>query len=262
MDELRRLFALDGRVALITGASGGIGEAFAATLARAGAEVMLHGRNAAALQSVVETLRAEDRVAESITADLCDPSACQRLIDATLARFGRLDILVNCAGMNRRKPALDVTADDFDTILAVNLRSLFFLSNAAVHAMRVIGGGRIVHVASLTSFIGLGTTSVYGATKAAVAQLAKTHAVEWAKYNVQVNCLAPGFIETPLTSKSLWGDERKRRWLLDRIPARRAGAPDDLSATLLLLASPQATYLTGQTIAVDGGVLAGGSWED
>ena len=164
--------------------------------------------------------------------------------------------------MNRRKPIHDVTHDDYDTIMNVILRSAYLLSRAAHAIMRSHGGGKIVHVASLTSFIGLGGTSVYGMSKAALAQLAKTQAVEWAKDNVQVNCLAPGFIATPLTEGPLFGDPKRRDWILGRIPAKRPGRPDDMVAAVLFMCGPGSSYLTGQTIAVDGGVLAGGSWDD
>jgi 2-deoxy-D-gluconate 3-dehydrogenase len=256
------LFSLRGRVALVTGASGGIGHALAVAQARAGAAVAVHGRNAANIDAALADIRAAGAEAHGFPADLAEVEACRSLVAAVHARWGRLDVLVNCAGMNRRKPIVNVTEDDFDTIVAVNLRSLFFLSQAAHPFMKAQGGGKIVHVASLTSFIGLGSTSVYGATKAAVAQLTQPQAVEWASDNIQVNGLAPGFIRTPLTEQSLWSNDRKRAWLLGRIPAGRGGTPRDMIATLLLLTAPGSAYLTGQTIAVDGGVLAGGSWEE
>jgi 2-deoxy-D-gluconate 3-dehydrogenase len=259
---LQSLFGLDGKAALVTGASGGIGRELAIGLAAAGASVAVHGRDLEDLEQTRAAIAEAGGKAVVLPADLIDVAACQSLVESTRSQLGRLDMLVNCAGMNRRKPAAEVSADDFDAIVAVNLRSLFFLSQAAHAVMKPQGGGKIVHVASLTSFIGLGTTSVYGATKAAVAQLAKTQAVEWARDNVQVNCLAPGFIRTPLTDASLWSDDRKRAWLLGRIPAKRPGEPRDMVAALLLLCAPGAAYLTGQTIAVDGGVLAGGSWDD
>jgi NAD(P)-dependent dehydrogenase (short-subunit alcohol dehydrogenase family) len=260
MSLLEKLFSLKGKTALVTGASGGIGRDLAIGLAGAGAAVAVHGRNADEMVRTKSEIESAGGRAIVLGADLTDMSACGRLISDAAAQLGRLDILVNCAGMNRRKPITAVTEDDFDTIVNVNLKSLYLLSKEAHPIMKQQGGGKIVHVASLTSFIALGNTSVYGLTK--VAQLAKTQAVEWAKDNIQVNCLAPGFIRTPLTEKSLWGDEKKRNWLLGRIPAKRGGTPADMVPTLLLLTAPGASYLTGQTIAVDGGVLAGGSWED
>ena len=258
---LERLFSLEGRVALVTGASGGIGRALAVGLAGAGAAVAIHGRDADALAETARQVTDVGGQGGVFPADLVDPAACGELIVQVAAWGGRLDILINCAGMNRRKPVADVPLEDFEDIVAVNLRSLYFLSQAARPHLIAQGGGKIIQIGSLTSFIGLGGVGVYGATKAAVAQLTKTMAVEWAADNIQVNCLAPGFIKTPLTEASVWGDDVKRRWLLRRIPARRAGIPDDLIGTALLLASPASAYLTGQTITVDGGFLAGGWWD-
>ena len=261
-NTLEHFFSLAGKTALVTGASGGIGRALAAGLAGAGATVALHGRSEEQLAQARRDIESAGGRAMAITADLNDPAACDRLIADAQRALGRLDVLVNCAGMNRRKPIEQVPADDFDTIVNVNLRSVYFLSQAAHPIMRRQGGGKVVHVASLTSSIALAGTSVYGVTKAALAQLAKTQAVEWAKDNIQVNCLAPGFIRTPLTEASVWGDERRRRWLMGRIPAKRAGEPEDMVAAVLFMAGPGSSYLTGQMITVDGGVLAGGSWDD
>lgn len=261
-NTLEHYFSLAGKTALVTGASGGIGRALAAGLAGAGAAVALHGRSEEQLAEAKRGIESSGGRAITITADLNDPASCERLIADAHQALGRLDVLVNCAGMNRRKPIEQVPAEDFDTIVNVNLRSVYFLSQAAHPIMRRQGGGKVVHVASLTSSIALAGTSVYGVTKAALAQLAKTQAVEWAKDNIQVNCLAPGFIRTPLTEASVWGDERRRRWLMGRIPAKRAGEPEDMVAAVLFMAGPGSSYLTGQMITVDGGVLAGGSWDD
>ena len=261
-DTLARYFSLASKAALVTGASGGIGRALAVGLAGAGAAVALHGRSEAHLAETAAAVRQVGGTPVTLTADLNDPAACASLIDNAVARLGRLDILVNCAGMNRRKPIAEMTGDDYDTIMNVNLRSPYFLSRAAREVMRTRGGGKIVHVASLTTFIALAGTSIYGMSKAALAQLAKTQAVEWAGENIQVNCLAPGFIATPLTEGPLWNNEKRRKWLLGRIPAKRPGRPDDMVAAVLFMCGPGSSYLTGQTITVDGGFLAGGSWDD
>jgi len=259
---LDKYFSLAGKAALVTGASGGIGRALAVGLAGAGAKVALHGRNVGQLEETAREVRSAGGESVSLAADLLKPEASAALVDQCVAKLGRLDVLVNCAGMNRRKSIDAVSDDDYDTIMAVNLRSVYFLSRAARAVMKRQGGGKIVHVTSLTSSMGLAGTSVYGMTKAALAQLAKTQAVEWAADNIQVNCLAPGFIVTPLTEGPLWGDEKKRAWLLGRIPAKRPGTPDDMVAAVLYMAGPGSAYLTGQMITVDGGVLAGGSWDD
>lgn len=260
VDLLQRLFGLEGKVVLVTGASSGIGRALALAFGAAGGIVGVHGQRIAELQQTASQIEAAGGKAAVLPASLGDVAECRRLIAETVETMGRLDVLVNCAGMNRRKAISEVTEDDFDTIVAVNLRSVFFLSQAAHVHMRAQGGGKIVNIGSVTSTDGLGGVSVYGATKAGLAQLTRTMALEWAKDNIQVNCLAPGFIQTPLTEQGLWGDAWRRQWLLDRIPAGRPGLPEDLIATALLLSGSGSAYLTGQVLNVDGGYLAGGSW--
>lgn len=256
-----RLFSLRGQAALVTGASGGIGRAIAHALAEAGAVVGLNGTRADVLEELRAAIEAHGGQAIAMPADLREVAECRRLVEEAHAALGRLDVLINCAGINRRKPIVAVTEEDFDVVHAVNLRSLFFLCQAAQPIMRAGGGGKIVNVGSVTSVDGLGEVSVYGATKGAVAQLTKTMAVEWAGDNIQVNCLAPGFMLTPLTEGPVWGDERRSRWLTERIPARRPGMPEELVGAVLLLVSPASSYMTGHTLVVDGGYLAGGSWQ-
>ena len=257
---LDRLFSLGGKTALVTGASGGIGQALALTLAEAGATVGLHGRAVGPLEDVHRRITDAGGEAVVLTAELADVDSCRRLIADAHQALGRLDILVNNAGMNRRKPIVEVPPEDYDTIQAVNQRAPYFLSQAAHPIMKAQGGGKIINIGSMTTFIGLGTVSVYGLTKAALGEMTRVMAVEWAPDNIQVNCLAPGFIITPLTEESVWGDPVRQRWWKNRIPAQRPGVPDDLIGTALLLASPASDYLTGQVLAVDGGFLAGGSW--
>ncbi|HZP83968.1 MAG TPA: glucose 1-dehydrogenase [Chthonomonadaceae bacterium] len=256
-----RLFSLEGRAALITGASGGIGRALAVALAEAGAIVGLHGTNRSRLEETQQHVEEAGGQAVALPAELSDVDACRRLIAEAHAQLGRLDILVNCAGMNRRQPIAEVQPETFDTIVAVNLRSAYFLSQAAHPIMRAQGGGKILNIGSMNSHVGLGHLSVYGITKSALMQLTKTMAVEWARDNIQVNCLAPGFIMTPLTAGPLWGDPHKKAWLLARIPARRPGTPEDLVGAALLLVSDASAYITGHTLNVDGGFLAGGTWD-
>jgi gluconate 5-dehydrogenase len=257
---LERLFSLQGKIALITGAGGGIGRVLAVALAEAGATVALHDLAAERLTATADVIAAMGGHAARFVADLAQVDACHQLITEVHQTFGRLDILINCAAMNRRKPIATVTQDDFDTIVAVNLRSIYFLSQAAREIMQAGGGGKIIHIGSINSFYGLDTVAVYGLTKGALAQLTRVMAVEWAGDNIQVNCVAPGFMDTPL-SKPVWADASKAHWLRSRIPLRRPGQPDELVGVVLLLAGPASAYLTGQTIVVDGGFLAGGSWE-
>jgi gluconate 5-dehydrogenase len=262
MSILERLFSLDGRVALVTGSSSGIGQAQAVALAEAGAHVMVHGTNPEKIKETLAQIKAVGGTASSLTLALDgNVAGCEKLITDTVAHFGKLDILINCAGTNRRKVVLDVTEDDYDTIMNVNLKSAYFLSQATAKQMKVQGhGGKILQVGSLTSFRGMGWLSVYGATKAALSRLTEHMAVEWAGYDIQVNCLAPGFIETPLTKAGLWSDPARTAWIMDRVPAKRPGYPEDLIGATILLCSQGANFLTGQTLAVDGGFLTGGSF--
>lgn len=256
---LERLFSLKGKSALITGASGGIGRVLAVSLAEAGAAIGVHGRDIDRLEETCRLVEATGSRAVPLTADLAQVDECRQLVAQAHKALGRLDILINCAATNRRKPISEVTQDDFDTIVAVDLRSAFFLSQAAQPLMRMQGGGKIIHIGSINIFYGLETVSVYGLAKGGLGQLTKVMAVEWAEDNIQVNCVTPGYFLTPL-SKPLWEDEQKARWFRNRLPARRPGRPDELVGAVLLLASNASSYITGQNIVVDGGFLAGGSW--
>ena len=257
---LNRLFSLEGKTAMVTGGSSGIGRAIAVGLAGAGARVGVHGTKLEGIEETRRLIAGVGGASESLQADLTSFDASAQLMEDTRRKLGRIDVLINCAGMNRRKPAGDFTQDDFDTIVAVNLRAAFSLCQLVYPIMRDQGGGKIVNIGSMTSYVGIGNVAVYGMTKAALAQLTKTLAVEWAADNIQVNCLAPGFIKTPLTEKGLFGDPKITSWILQRVPARRPGTPEDMVGLTLLLSSPASDYLTGQLIAVDGGFLAGGSW--
>jgi len=258
---LDRLFSLHGKTALVTGAGGGIGCALSVALAEAGASVALSDLTAQQLEKPRHLIEELGHQVVALSADLRAVESCRRLVHEAHRGLGRLDVLVNCAAINRRKPIEEVTEEDFEAITDVNLRSIYFLCQSVHPIMREQGGGKIVNVGSINAFYGLGTVSVYGATKGAIVQLTKVMAVKWASDNIQVNCLAPGFTLTPLTKQALWDDEHRRRWLLDRIPAHRMGTPDDMIAAVLLMISEGSSYMTGETIVVDGGFLAGGSWE-
>jgi 2-deoxy-D-gluconate 3-dehydrogenase len=254
------LFSLKGKTVLVTGASGGIGSEVAVALASAGAFVALSGTNREHLNETYSRVKAAGGRSVILPADLSTVENCRKLISDAQQALGRLDILINNAGMNRRKPIVDFTEDDYETIMNVNLRSIFFLCQAAQPIMKAQGGGKIVNVGSMTSLLGIGNVAVYGMTKAAVGQLTKTQAIEWAKDNIQVNCLAPGFIKTPLTAQGQWADPHISQWILSRVPARRPGTAHDMVGTVIFLSSAASDFLTGQIIAVDGGFTAGGSW--
>lgn len=260
--RIQQLFSLNGKRALITGSSSGIGQALAVALAEAGAAVAVHGTNETKL---AETKRQIDEVGGlSVTLPATldgSPETCRRLIADAVHRLGGLDILIHCAGSNRRKRIEEVTPDDWETITRVHLDCTFWLAQAALPHLRAAGGGKIVTIGSMTTFRGFGMVGPYAATKAAVGRLTQTMAVEWARDNIQANCLAPGFIETPLTRQELFGDPERRRWILRGTPARRPGYPADLIGATIFLCSAASDFVTGQTLAVDGGFLTGGSWE-
>lgn len=255
---LERLFSLAGRVALVTGAGGDIGRAIAVALAGAGATVALNGRNAARLAATAQQIRDAGGTAAQFPGDISDIQVLPALLEDVRAQLGGLAILVNCAGINRRMPIADVTPSVYDEIMATNLRGLYFLSQAALPLLQA-RGGKVLHIGSLTSLVGLNDVSVYGMAKSAVAQLTKTMAIEWAPHNIQVNCLCPGFIQTELSAPN-WQNARRRDWMLSRLPIQRPGLPDDLAGAALFLVSPAASYITGQALYVDGGFTAGSSW--
>jgi gluconate 5-dehydrogenase len=258
-DVLHEMFSLHGQVALVTGASGGIGSALARGLARAGAAVALHGRAIDRLTHLASEIQEARGIAAPFAADLNTLDAIDPMVSAVQDRLGPITILVNCAGTNRRLPIAEITPETYDSIMATNLRSLFFLTRTVASGMADRGGGKIVNIGSLTAHIGLADVSVYGVTKSGLAQLTKTMAIEWAGHNIQVNCLCPGFIATELTAP-LWSNPERRRWMLDRLPIKRAGRPEDLVGLTIYLASRASDYTTGQTFTVDGGFLAGSQW--
>ncbi len=256
---LARLFSLEGKSALVTGSSSGIGRGLAVGLAEAGAAVGVHGRNREEIDNTCQIIADAGGKAIPLQADLVDTANCAALIDEVVDRLGGLDILVNNAASNRRKPIAEVTEEDYDFVLSVNLKSVYFLSQAAYPHLRDAGGGKIIHIGSMNNHFGLDTVSIYGAAKGGVGQLTKVMAVEWARDNIQVNCIVPGFIYTPLT-KGIWDNDELSGWFRRRIPMRRAGVPDDLVGLGLFLASHASDYVTGQNFIIDGGFEAGGSW--
>src|SRR6185312_5606478 len=244
-------FDVAGRIALVTGAARGIGRAVALALARAGADVALGFRDARAGGDVADAVRALGRGALPLQMDVTRPAEVSAAVAAAVRHFGRLDILVNNAGIGPPNPAEAVTETDFDATLAVNLKGTFFVSQAAGRAMIAAGrGGRIVNLSSQAGFVALPTESVYCMTKAAIAHLTKCLAVEWGKYNITVNAVAPTFIHTP-------GTESYRADVIERIAAlHRIGEPMDVAGAVVFLASSAASLITGETILIDGGWTA------
>lgn len=249
-----RAFGLRGRVALVTGSSRGLGRAMARALSEAGAMVIVNARSAASLEPVLAELRALPDAAECIglAADLADRSAVQRLLDGAIAWRGRLDVLVNNAGIIRRAPAAEHSDADWDDVINLNLNGVFTACRAAGSHMLARGSGKIINIASLLTFTGGITVPGYAASKGAVGQLTKALSNEWAGRGVQVNAIAPGYMKTDNTV-ALQNDPVRSRDLLARIPSNRWGEPADLGGTVVFLASPASDYVTGQVLAVDGG---------
>ena len=246
-------FKLDDKVALVTGASAGLGQAIAIALAQAGANVSCHG-NTRAPDSTCEAIAKLDRQAFAVTGDLSDRKTPRMLIEETISHFGRLDILVNNAGTIRRAPAVDYSEEDWDTVIQVNLSSVFSLAKLAGRHMIGRGQGKILNIASLLSFQGGITVPAYAASKGGVAQLTKALANEWAGKGVNVNAIAPGYMRTDNTA-ALQKDETRNRQILERIPAGRWGEPADLAGAALFLCSAASDYIHGHVLVVDGGWL-------
>jgi gluconate 5-dehydrogenase len=253
--DIQKWFRLDGRRAMVVGASRGIGLAIAEALARAGAETVLASRNLQTLEEAAARLRAEGGRAEALELDVA--SRDSRLRAADLA--GSVDILMNVAGMNLRKPMTDYTAEEYARIVETNLTGLFELTQAAGRGMISRGRGKVVFIGSLTSVLGLPFAAVYGTTKAALAGLTRMLAAEWGRHNIQVNCIAPGFILTDL-NRAMWQAPEMREWLKGTQPIARLGSPEEIAPLAVFLSGSGSDYITGQVIAVDGGFSTTSVW--
>ncbi|CAN5751267.1 2-dehydro-3-deoxy-D-gluconate 5-dehydrogenase KduD [soil metagenome] len=247
------LFSLEGRVALVTVASRGVGAALAVALARAGADIAAHG-NANPADATCDSVRSLGRKATALVADMADPSAPDRLVQETIATLGRLDIVVNNAGIIKRGPTVDTADQDWNAVIDVNLHGVFRLCRAAGRHMLSAGGGKIINIASLLSFQGGLNVPAYAASKSAVAGLTRELSNEWASKGICVNAIAPGYVRTDNT-RALQQDETRNRQILERIPAARWGEASDLDGAVVFLASRASAYVTGQILAVDGGWL-------
>jgi gluconate 5-dehydrogenase len=250
------LFDLSGQVALVTGTSRGLGQYFARALARSGADIAMTSRDSATLADFAREIEALGRKTFSTELDVRDHASIQRAIATIEGHFGKIDILVNNAGCNIRKPALDVSWDDWNTILDTNLRGAFFVAQAAARGMIQRGNGRIINIGSVTSVAGFAGLAPYGASRGGIKQLTMSLADDWGRHGVTVNCLAPGWFKTR-QNQVLYENAKWVEYITDRIPVKRPGRPDDLDGAVVFLASEASRYITGQTLLVDGGVSTG-----
>jgi len=248
-------FSLHGRNALVTGSRTGLGAGIAIGLAAAGANVVIHGSKEQGFDQVCAAVESHGVKAIRARADLDDLSSCDRLIEMTMRELGSIDILVNNAGFLRRAPAAETSLNDWSAVLRVDLDAVFRLSQLAGRHMIAQGRGKIINIASVLSFQGGVLVPAYAAAKGAVAQLTKALANEWASKGVNVNAIAPGYMETDVTT-ALRNDPVRSRQILERIPAGRWGSPKDLAGAAVFLASSASDYMHGHLLVVDGGWLA------
>jgi 2-dehydro-3-deoxy-D-gluconate 5-dehydrogenase len=247
-------FDLHGKVAVVTGAGRGIGRGIALGLAAAGADLVLAARSADELDAAgqeVENLGAQSL---AVPTDVADLDSLAALFERTTERFGGVDILVNNAGVGRRSDFLDITPEMWDYVHDINLRSVCFAMQHGIRSMLERGYGRVINIASLTTYIGMPGNSIYGASKGGVGQLTKAVATEMGPSGVTVNAIAPGFIHTDINDR-MYQKPEFNAWVRSRIPMGEWGAPEDIAGTAVYLASPASAYVTGQIIPVDGGWL-------
>jgi gluconate 5-dehydrogenase len=253
---MSELFDLSGQVAIVTGTSRGLGQYFARALAKAGADLILTSRRREMLAGFEAELKGMGRRVLSLELDVRDHGSIERMAQDAIAAFGKIHILVNNAGCNVRKPALDVTWEDWNLVLDTNLRGSFFVAQAIARNMVQHGYGRIINIGSVTSVAGYAGLGPYTASRGGIRQLTMSLADDWGRYGVTVNCLAPGWFKTA-QNQVLYENKEWVEYLVDRIPLKRPGAPNDLDGAIVFLASESSRYVTGQTLLVDGGISTG-----
>lgn len=249
-------FDLSGQAAIVTGASRGLGQVFSRALARAGADLVITSRNPASLDETQAEIEALGGRALPLQLEVRDHDSIQAMVAAAQAHYGRIDILVNNAGCNVRKPAMEVTWEDWNLVLETNLRGAFFVAQAVARVMMPRRYGRVINIGSVTSVFGSAGLGPYGASRGGVKQLTMSLADDWGPYGITVNCLAPGWFKTSQNAV-LYQDEDWLAYLQERIPLKRVGQPADLEGPVVFLASAASGYVTGQTLLVDGGITTG-----
>ncbi|MEV9640583.1 glucose 1-dehydrogenase [Mammaliicoccus sciuri] len=252
MQSIQSMFGLSEKVAVITGASKGIGRDISLFLAEAGADVAIIARNKQELYELSKEIQAKGRRALAISADLMEISSIPNIVDQVIKEFGRIDILINNAGMNIPKPALDITEHEWDLVTDLNVKSLFFMTKEVGKYMQELKAGKVINITSQMAFVGYYDRAAYCASKGSVTQMMKALAIEWAPYNINVNAVAPTFIETPMTKK-MFEDDHFKSEILSRIPLGRLAKSEDLFGAILYLSSRSSDMVTGHTLKVDGG---------
>jgi NAD(P)-dependent dehydrogenase (short-subunit alcohol dehydrogenase family) len=253
------LFSVSGQIVLVSGASRGIGRAIAKGFAERGASVVITGRVAETLEKTAKEICPPGGVVRAKVCDAADANALQRLADEVVAEFGRIDTLVNCAGVNKRRKAEDYDEETYDYITNINIRGAFFLSTAVGRHMIRAGRGSQINIASLNNQRPLNRVAPYAMSKAAMSNMTRALAMEWGPHGVRVNAIGPGLTLTELT-QPLWKDAKLDQWRQENTPLRRIGLPEDMVGPCLFLASPAASFVTGQVLYVDGGTTCGLFW--
>lgn len=253
--EGKNPFDVSGKIVMITGAATGLGEGYAHIFAESGAVVACADLNLEGVEATAADIEAEGGRAKAYQIDVTDQSSIEATVAKIAEDFGRIDVLVNNAGVEHIEPYVEVTPEHYDFITGVNLKGVFFVGQAVAKVMQKQGGGKIINIGSLGSYIGLAESSVYCSTKGGVIQLSKTMSIELGPDNIQVNCVAPGYFITPMT-QPFYDDPEHRAWIESRIPLHIWGTVKDMAGPMLFLASSASDYVTGETIKVDGGWLA------
>lgn len=249
-------FDLSGKVAIVTGASRGLGQYFSRALARAGADLVITSRKQSSLMDFKAEIEALGKEALPLELDVRDYESIQTMIEAAFEHYGKIDILVNNAGVNVRKAAVDISWDEWNTVIDTNLRGPFFVAQAAAKKMIPRNYGRIINIGSVTSVFGYAGITPYCASRGGVKQMTMSLADDWGPHGITVNCLAPGWFKTA-QNQVLYENKEWVDYLTDRIPLKRPGKPDDLDGTVVFLAGDASEYITGQCILVDGGISTG-----